>query len=225
MKKTVKQLHDDFKLFIGDSTSDIPIEFFIQALNWACREIPRIPGLQRAFSRHYTFNLMAKNAIRWDLTGESFRKLNDIIYLNVYTSTGGEPCLLTLCEREPIDFYRRNGLVEAKKAGIPCEYTLEREGDATYFILDRPSNVPLILDYIACGYPKEAASAEDEIDISATIQNLIFSAIQNVYYHEAADFGFAQDITNYFDNKMVPEAMQELNRVFHSEAPRILGEA
>lgn len=118
MKKTVNQLHKSFRDFLGDATDDIPMDFFIQGLNWACREIPRVPGLQRAFTKHYTFNLMAKKAIRWDLTGEVFRKLNDIIYLNVFTSTGGEPCRLKICEREPIDFYRKNGLIEAKKPGI-----------------------------------------------------------------------------------------------------------
>lgn len=222
MKITVEQFADKFRSLIGDETISVPEDFIIAALNWAFNSLPSVPKLERIFSKHYTKNLDANDHYKWDITGD-FRRIADFEYLDFYTSTGGDPCKLKLCNRDNIDFYKKNGLINLKVAGTPCEYTLEREDDHTYLVLDRPSNVPIILDYIAFGYPQPVESMEDEFECSAVVENLILSAMRRLYYMESSDFAFAQTIETYLDSKEVVEAIQMLNKTYGCENLPVLG--
>lgn len=223
MKYTVKELSIKFRMMLGDSTIDVPNDFIINGLNWAFNELPLVPKLEKLFSKHKQFNLDANNHYRWNLNDE-FRRLLDIPMLNFYTSTGGEPCKLCLCHRDVIDFYDKNGLIDLKQAGKPCEYTIEREDDNVWLVLDRPSDIPIIIDYIMYGFPKPVKSMDDEIEISAIAENLILDVLRVYWLHEADDYAFAADINSYLDNKKVIEAIQALYKQWGVEERRILGE-
>lgn len=223
MKIKVKDFIDEFRIFIGDETKSVPSSFIISALNWAFMELPAVPKLDRAFSRHYTKPLDARGHYKWKLNG-NFQRLTNIPMLYFYTSTGGDPCPLNLCNRDAQSFYAKNGLVEKKQWGKPCEYTIEQEYDEIYLVFDRPSNVPIIVDYIAFGYPKPVKNAEDIIEISAPIKNLIFGMMQMIYFRESSDFAFAGAIQDYLDNKKLAEVIQLLNKRFGCEKKVILGE-
>lgn len=223
MKMTVSQIADKVRSLTGDNLISITDDFIINALNWAFNSLPSVPKLELAFAKHYTETLNANGFYKWKLADE-FRRVADILYLNFYTSTGGDPCPLKLCNRDNVAFFKKNGLIEKKVAGKPCEYTIEREDDNTYLVLDRPSNIPILLDYIAYGYPKPVESMEDEIEVSAVIENLIISAIRRLQYMEATDFAFAGSIQDYLDNKEVVEAIQMLNKRYGNETYTILGE-
>lgn len=231
MKYKVSDLAEKFRTHIGDGTIDIPEKFVIDSINWAFNELPRVPKLAKLFSRHFTFQLDAKDHYRWNLNGQVdgkpvFRRLLDMPFLNFFTSTGGEPCRLDLCNRDNVEFYNTNGIIELKQPGRPCEYTIEQEGDNIWLVLDRPSDVPIMIDYIAFGVPAQVSSMDDVItvDISAIAENLILDVMRIVYFHEADDFAFAADISSYLDNKKVIEAIQALNRRWGNEEPIILGE-
>lgn len=223
---TVKDLSDKLRLMVGDGTSDIPSEFIISALNWAFNELPSVPRLERLFSRHRQFNLDAYNHYKWSLSDATgFRRITDIPMLHFYTSTGGEPCKLPLCHKQVKDFYGRNGLINLKQSGTPCEYTIETEDDNVYLVLDRPSDVPVIVDYIAYGIPKPVETMDDEIEISGIAENLILDVMKAYYLHEADDYAFASDVRSYLDNKKYIEAIQMLYKNWGSNSQRILGEA
>lgn len=231
MKYTAADISDRFRTHIGDSTIDIPEKFIVDALNWAFNELPRVPKLEKIFAKHFTFQLDAKDHYRWSLNGVAegkpvFRRLLNIPYLNFYTSTGGEPCRLNLCNRDNVEFYTKNGIIELKEPGKPCEYTIEQEGDNIWLVLDRPSDVPIMIDYIGYGVPAQVRTLEDTIsvDISAIAENLILDVMRVVYFHEADDFAFAADISSYLDNKKVTEAIQALNRRWGNEEAIVLGE-
>lgn len=229
MKYTVRDISSKFRSLIGDGTIDIPDEFIINALNWAFNELPRVPKLEKLFAKHMTFQLDAKDHYRWDLNGNGnplFRRIMDIPVLNFVTTTGGKPCALTLCNRDNVEFYNKNGIIELKEAGRPCEYTIEQEGDHIWLVLDRPSDTPIMIDYIAYGIPHQVTNIDQEIelDISAIAENLILDVMRIVWYHEADDFAFAADISSYLDNKKVVEAIQALNRRWGNEESIILGE-
>lgn len=219
----VSELAQKFRTLRGDSTASTPDPFIIEGINWCFREIPLVPKLGKIFSRHYTWNLDANKHYRWNLNGD-FRRVLDIPMINFYTSTGGEPCKLPLCHRDVEAFYSRNGLIDLKHPGKPCEYTLEEESDNVWVVLDRPSNVPIIIDTIIYGFPKSVSSMEDEIDISAIAEHLMLELLATIWYQESADFTFSDDIFNYLDNKAIPEAIQALNRRFGVERHTILGE-
>lgn len=223
-KIKANDLANKLRILIGDSSIDLPESFLIEGINWALAELPRVPKLGKLFQKHYTTTLDAKDHYKWDLN-QDFRRINDIPMINFWTSTGGEPCKLNLCNRDTITFFNRNGLPELRKAGTPCEYTIEREGDHNYLILDRPSDVPIIVDYIAYGYLKPISSLEDELDISVVAENLILSLMKNVYYSEAQDFSMAENVLDYLDNKAVVEALQDLYHSYGSDEPQVLGEA
>lgn len=223
MKTTVGQFTDKFRSLVGDETISIPEDFVINALNWAFNSLPSVPKLDLAFAKHYTENLDANGHYTWKL-GEDFRRIADILYLNFYTSTGGDPCRLPLCNRDNVSFYKKNGIIELKVAGEPCEYTIEREDDDTYLVLDRPSNVPIIIDYIAYGYPKPVSSMKDTFEVSAVIENLIISAMRRLQYMEASDYAFAGSIQDWLSNVEVVEAIQMLNKKYGAESYGILGE-
>lgn len=222
MKKTVKSFIRQVRSLIGDETISIPDEFLINALNWAFNSLPSVPKLERAFAYHGTKTLDANGHYKWELT-TPFRRIADLEYLNFFTTTGGDPCPLCLCNRQPKEFYKKNGLVELKKAGVPCEYTLEQEDDRIYIVMDRPVDIPVIVDYIAYGYPKPVTSMEDEIELSAPIENLIFAAIRRMYYLEASDFAFSESISTYLDSREILEAIQMLNKTLGAEALPVLG--
>ena len=218
-------LAEKLRLSIGDNTDDIPEDFIINAYNYSINDLPTVPKLEKLFSKHKQFNLDAKEHYKWSLSDATgFRRITDLPMLNFYTSTGGEPCKLCICHRPVKDFYENNGLVNLKKPGVPCEYTIETEDDNVWLVLDRPSDVPIIVDYIAYGFPKPAKKMEDEIEVSAIAENLIIDVMKACYLHEASDYAFAADITSYLDNKKIIEAIQLLHRKWGVEATRILGE-
>lgn len=222
-KIKVNDLISKFRLLIGDSSISIGDDFLIEGINWALNELPRVPKLDRLFSKHFTTTLDAKKHYKWDLN-QDFRMISEIPFLNFWTSTGGEPCPLNLCNRDNTTFFTKNGLPELRKPGTPCEYTIEREGDHNYLVIDRPSDVPLIIDYIAYGFLKPVNSLEDELDISALAENLILTLLKNVYYSEAQDFNIAEGAYEYLDNKAYREATQFLYHKYGAEAPTIVGE-
>ena len=223
---TVLELSKKFRSLVGDGTVDIPNEFVINALNWAFNELPRVPKLEKLFAKHMTYQLDAKGHYRWDLNGDSFRRIMNTPVLNFATSTGGKPCPLKICNKDDVEFYNTNGIIELKEQGRPCQYTIEQEGDHIWLVLDRPSDVPIMIDYIAYGIPKPVTDINETIsmDISAVAENLILDVMRVVWYHEADDFAFAADISAYLDNKKVTEAIQALNRRWGNEEPVILGE-
>lgn len=222
----MNQLSDKLRIMLGDGSSDVPSEFLITAYNYAINALPMVPRLEKLFSRHKQFNLDAKNHYRWSLSDATgFRRITDIPMLNFYTSTGGDPCRLNICHRPVKDFYEKNGLVSLKQSGQPCEYTLEVEDDNVWLVLDRPSDVPIIVDYIAYGFPKPAENMDDEVEISAIAENLVLETMKGVYLHEADDYAFASDVRTYLDNKLVLEAIQILNKTWgQQDVPRVLGE-
>lgn len=227
MKYRVSDISKKFRSLIGDGTIDIPDEFIVNTLNWAFNELPRVPKLEKIFAKHMTFQLDAKDHWRWDLNGGGeFRRIMNIPVLNFVTTTGGKPCALKLCNRDNVEFYNKNGIIELKEPGQPCEYTIEQEGDHIWLVLDRPSDVPIMIDYIAYGIPAQVNDINDEIalDVSAIAENLILDVMRVSWYHEADDFAFAADISSYLDNKKIAEAIQALNRRWGTEESIILGE-
>lgn len=220
---TVGEFADKFRILRGDSTASTPNNFIIEGINWCFREIPRVPKLGKIFSKHSTYNLDANKHYRWNIN-DGFRRLSDVVMINFYTSTGGEPCKLNMCHKDVEDFYRRNGIIELKHPGQPCQYTIEEEGDNIWLVLDRPSNVPIIVDVITTGYPKEVKSIEDKIDISVIAEQLMLQLLASIWYQEAADFNFSEAIYTYMDNKAIPEAIQQLNKRWSIAHQSILGE-
>lgn len=225
MKMKLSQLADSLRTSIGDGTVDISDEFIIAAYNWAIIELPLVPRLEKLFSKHKQFNLDAKNHYKWSLSDATgFRRITEMPLIDFYTSTGGEPCKLTLCYKPVEKFYKENGLVNLKKPGKPCSYTIETEDDNVRLVLDRPSNIPIIVDYIAYGFPKPAKSMDDSIEISAIAERLVLDLMKAYYLHEADDYAFAADVTSYLDNKLVLEAIQSLHKTWGDNDIRILGE-
>lgn len=225
MITTLKDFAHKLQTLIGDNTLDISEDFLRESYNYSINALPMVPRLEKLFSKHKQFNLDAKNNYKWSLSDATgFRRITDIPMLNFYTSTGGDPCKLCICHRPVKDFYEKNGLVSLKQPGQPCEYTIETEGDNVWLVLDRPSDVPIIVDYIAYGIPKPVECMDDKIEISAIAENLILNVMKAVYLREASDYAFAADVEQYLDNKSIIEAIQMLHRHWGNEEPRILGE-
>lgn len=213
-----------FRGLVGDETLSVPDDFIITALNWAFNSLPSVPKLYVAWRYHASKQLDAREHYRFKVKSP-FRDIIKFDFMNFYVTTGGDPCPLNICYRTPLPFYKKNGLVEQKVSGKPCEYTRERDGDDTYIVFDRPLNVPIIVDYVCYGRPKPVKSMDDEIEMAGVVENLILSAMRRVFYQESSDFGFAADIASYLDSKEVAEAVQELNQHDSNDAWPILGEA
>lgn len=225
MKMKVTDLAEKLRLHIGDNTDDLPADFIINAYNYTINALPLVPRLEKLFSKHKQFNLDAEHHYKWSLSDATgFRRINDLPMLDFYTSTGGEPCKLCICHLPVEAFYAKNGLISLKKPGTPCEYTIETEDDNVWLVLDRPSDVPIIVDYIAYGFPKPVSDMSDEIELSAIAEPLVVDVMKTLYLMEASDYAFAADVRAYLDNKKYIEAIQMLHRKWGTEAPRVLGE-
>jgi len=221
MKYKISDFYNKFRVIAGDSTEDCPEVFLQSALNWAFNELPNIPRLEKLFSDHYTANLRT-GAYRWKIN-KDFRFISDIPMMKFYTSTGGEPCPVKVCKLDPETFYAKNGLVERKQPGKPCSYTIERNGDDTFLVFDRPLGVPMIVDYMVCGMPKPVESSSETREISAVAENLILTLMRKLWYEEADDFAFSGAIEMYMDNKTILEAIQQLHKQYSIDSPRVLG--
>ena len=221
----VSEFAKNFRTLVGDSTKSTPEDFIINGINWCFNELPLVPKMGKIFSAHLTFNLDAKNHYKW-LLNDNFRRISEIPMLNFYTSTGGEPCKLKVCYSPVEDFYTKNGLINLKEAGKPCEYTIETDGDKIYLVFDRPLNIPMIVDYIAYGFPKPVKSMNEEFpfEISAPVEHLMMATLRTVWYQELDDFAFSGAIYDYIDNKYIPEVTQLLNKEWGAGKPIILGE-
>lgn len=218
-------LSKKLRVALGDGTMDISSEFLINAYNYAVNALPMVPQLDKLFSKHKYFNLDAKNHYKWSMSDATgFRMITDFPLFKFYTSTGGEPCELCICRKSVKDFYEKNGIIELKQPGQPCEYTIETEGDNVWLVLDRPSDVPIIVNYIAYGVPRPVHSMDDEVEVSAIAENLIIDVMKTLWYQESSDFAFASDIRSYLDNKTYLEAIQQLHKRWDDEGPRVLGE-
>lgn len=221
MRYQISKFTDKFRSLVGDSTSDAPEDFLINTINWCFNELPNIPKLNKLFSAHYTVNLR-RGSYRWKIN-KDFRSLNDILMMRFYTSTGGEPCPVKVCNLDTTTFYSKNGLVERKQPGRPCNYTIEKDGDDIYLVFDRPLDIPMIVDYIVTGYPKPIESPDEVREISAIAEPLIFGLMRKLWYEEADDFAFSGAIEMYMDSKLILEAEQQLNKKWRNEFPRVLG--
>lgn len=225
MKMKISDLAEKLRLHIGDNTDDLPEDFIINAYNYTVNALPMVPRLEKLFSKHKQFNLDAEHHYKWSMSDATgFRRISDFPLFKFYTSTGGEPCELPVCHRPVTEFYEQNGLVSLKKPGTPCEYTIEEEDDNIWLVLDRPSDIPIIVDYIAYGFPKPVTSMDDEIELSAIAEPLVVDVMKTLYLMEASDYAFAADVRSYLDNKKEIEAIQMLHRQFGMEGPRVLGE-
>lgn len=225
MKMTMKDLSKKLQTLLGDNTLDIPEDFLREAYNYTVNALPMVPRLEKLFSKHKQFNLDANNHYKWSLSDATgFRRISDFSMMEFYTSTGGEPCKLCICHRPVEDFYQHNGLVSLKKPGTPCEYTIEVEGDNVWLVFDRPLDIPVIIDYIAYGFPKPVESIKDEIDLSAIAEPLVLDVMKTLYLMEASDYAFAADVRAYLDNKKELEAIQALHKRWGNEQLRVLGE-
>lgn len=240
-------LINKFRALAGDDSASIPDQMLIEAINLALNKITSVPKLSKAFSKHYTVNLPSKGECKWELDGD-FRRLADIPMLNFYSiGEGGDPCPLRICPLDPINFYNKHGMVNLKQPGIPCEYTIEQEDDHTYLVVDRPLDIPLMVDYIAYGYPKpiEGFTEMDMetgksvivridpetgehvpvgIEISAVVEQLILDSMREAYYAEAEDLAFSGAVLDILTNKYIPEALATLYKRFEIMPPTILGE-
>lgn len=213
-----------FRTLIGDSSKSVPDGLIIEAFNAALNFITSVPKLSRAFRKHYQVDLNAKDGCKWKLEGD-FRRLADIPMLRFYsTGEGGDPCPLTICPLDEVSFYNKHGLPSMKEAGIPCEYTVEQEDDDTYLVFDRPSDVPIIVDYIAYGYPMPVESMDDKIEVSAVIETCILQSMKDAFYTEAEDLAFAGAVLDQLSNKYLPEAIQMLNKRLGVMGNVIVGE-
>lgn len=222
---TLKDLSYKLQTLLGDNTLDLPEDFLREAYNYTVNALPMVPRLEKLFSKHKQFNLDANNHYKWSLSDATgFRRISDLPMLEFYTSTGGEPCKLCICHVPVEDFYQNNGLISIKKPGTPCEYTIEVEGDNVWLVFDRPLDIPVIIDYIAYGFPKPVQTMEDEVEISAIAENLVLDVMKTIYLMEASDYAFASDVRSYLDNKKELEAIQILHRKWGNEKIRILGE-
>lgn len=223
MLQTVKEFSDKIRIMQGDESKNIPENLIIEGINWAFTTLPTVPGLQRAFSKHFRVNLNAKAGVKWEIS-KDFRRLINIPMIQFFSiAGGGDPCKLPMCGLDPVEFYERNGIPELKQAGVPCQYTIEQEDDNIYLVIDRPSDCPLILDYIAYGYPKPVSSMDDMIDISAPIEHVIKSTLRDVLYIEAEDLAFAGAITDLQSNMYIPEAIQMVSKSWSNLKPVIIG--
>lgn len=223
MRIKISDFIEKFRSLAGDTASDCPTEFLIRAINWCFNELPTVPKLNRLFYAHYTVNLR-RGSYRWKIN-KDFRAINDIEFIHFFTSKGGEPCRKKVCNLEPAEFYARNGLVERKQSGEPCSYTIEFEGDNAFLVFDRPLAVPMMVDYAITGYPMPIESVDEVREISAISENLILALMRKLWYEEADDFSFSQSVEFYLDNKLMLEAIQQLNKRFKNEMPRVLGGA
>lgn len=225
MKYSLSTLAEKLRLLLGDNTDDLSEDFIINAYNYTVNALPMVPRLEKLFSKHKQFNLDASNHYKWSLSDATgFRRISDFPMMEFYTSTGGEPCKLPICHKPVEDFYRNNGLVSLKKSGTPCEYTIELEDDNVWLVFDRPLDIPVIIDYIAYGFPKPVEKMDDEIELSAIAEPLVLDVMKTIYLMEASDYAFAADVRSYLDNKKELEAIQALHRRWGNEQIRVLGE-
>ena len=96
--------------------------------------------------------------------------------------------------------------------GKPCSYAIEQEDDDVYIVFDRPTDKPIIIQYIAYGIPKPVTSMDDEIRISGIVENALLEVMRVVWYREADDLSFAGSAYDYLDNKYIPQITQIINK-------------
>lgn len=223
MKYTVKEFANKFRSLVGDGTTDVPKEFVINALNWAFNELPIVPKMDKVFAKNYRVTLKPGH-YRWNLANhKDFRRLTNIPTFQLFTSTGGKTCPLCACAVTQQEL--RNKTIPAlNEQGKPCEYCIEQEDDEIYLTFDRPTNVPIIIQYTAYGIPKPVESYDDTILISGVIENALLEIMRVVWYREADDLAFAGQAYDYLDNKYIPQITQLINKQWTGvEGPIVLG--
>lgn len=223
MKMKLSKFADKFRSIVGDSTINVPDSFIINAINWAFSELPLAPKLDKVFTKHYRVTLKPGH-YRWNLTDhKDFRRLTNIPAASFWTSEGGDLCPLCLCAISIEELYSKT-VPNLMKQGKPCSYAIEQEDDDIFIVFDRPTDKPIIIQYIAYGIPKPVESMNDTIEISGIVENAILEVMRVVWYREADDLSFAGSAYDYLDNKYIPQITQMINKKWTGiEGPVVLG--
>lgn len=223
MKYTVKQFADKFRSLVGDSTIECPDRFIIDAINWAFNDLPLSPKLDKVFTKNYRKTLKPGH-YRWNLSDhKDFRRFTNMPVFSMFTSEGGNLCPFRACAVTPEELYA-SSVPSMMQEGRPCKYALEQEDDEVYLVFDRPIDKPIILQYTAYGFPTNVTSMNDEVRISAVIENALLSVMTTEWYREADDLAFAGAMYDYLDNKYIPQIIQMINKSWHGvEGHVILG--
>lgn len=223
MKYRLSDFADKFRVIVGDSTLDCPDEFIINAVNWAFNELPLAPKLDKVFAKNYRKKLTTGH-YRWNLVDhKDFRRFSDLPVFTMWTSEGGDLCPLKVCAVTPEELYA-SSVPGMMQPGRPCKYTIEQEDDDVYLVFDRPIDTPIILQYTAYGFPKNVTSMNDEIKLSAVVENALLDIMRVVWYREADDLAFAGSAYDYLDNKYIPQMTQMIRKKWHGvEGHTVLG--
>lgn len=211
MKYKVSEFAKKFRSIVGDSTNDVPDSFIIDALNWAFSELPLAPKMDKIFTKHYRVTLKPGH-YRWNLVNhKDFRRLTDIPASSFWTSEGGNLCPLCVCAVSIEDLYT-NTVPNLMQSGKPCSYAIEQEDDDIFIVFDRPTDKPIIIQYIAYGIPKPVETMDDIVEISGVIENALLEVMRVVWYREADDLSFAGSAYDYLDNKYIPQMTQMIHK-------------
>ena len=223
MKYRVSDFAAKFRNIVGDSTLDCPDKFIINAVNWAFNELPLAPKLDKVFAKNYRKTLKPGH-YRWNLTDhKDFRRLSNIPVFTLWTSDGGDLCPFKACAVTPEELYA-SSVPAMMQQGRPCKYAIEQEDDEVYLVFDRPIDTPIVLQYTAYGFPTNVTSMNDEILISAVVENALLDVMRVVWYREADDLAFAGSAYDYLDNKYIPQMTQMINKKWHGvEGHTVLG--
>ncbi len=224
MKLRFSDVIAEYRRRRGDTTDSITSEFIIDAFNWGARELARAPGIgDRILLWQMTKSLAPRSkdgspARRWDLTDYSQTDtIQDITMLNIWRSTTTKPeQMRDLTFLDPDEFYSEYPKFMPYTPGIPKAMTFDSDGDTAWLALDRPSSIPLFVDYRFVAGPKPVKKPSDIVKIPSVAYNTILDFLDIYYFMEGMDYALTDPTWSNIDKAMA-EIRQKVNKMAYQK--------
>lgn len=223
---TVRDLVDEFRKGLGDTTQEIPDFEIISYLNRSLREVAREKGLDKLFMHQSTFEMASINtdgtpSASWTLEKSpgGIIDIKDIRFLNTNGSKVTQLCPKYMDYKV---FRSHYPVPEALSAGgNPKYFTFLQIGGKTRVMFSCPIDKPYVLDMVYSRFHPRARSMDDVIMVPYDYLDIVQCLMEIYYLFESADAATARAKWEDYD-KLVAEARELLASQFTASGPRMI---
>ena len=202
---TVRELAEEFRRAVGDSTCEITDKPIISWLNTALRRLAREKGLDALFRYQDTFELAAINkdgsrATSWFLKNPDGARLGTIIDIESMLILDADDCNIKdkeLCYL-PFEWFRKE-YPFPENGDCLTAFTLNEFGGDTKIIFNAPAEGHIVVDMVYTAFHPRITSMDDTVRIPFAFADLLLECLKILMNEESADMATARALYEDWD--------------------------
>lgn len=202
---TTRELADEFRRSIGDSTCEIQDKPFISWLNTALRRLAREKGLDVLFRYQDTFELASMNkdgspATAWVLKNADGARIGTIIDIESMLILEADDCDIRdkeLCYL-PFEWFRKEYPFPERGECLTA-FTLNEFGGDTKIIFNAPAEGHIVVDMVYTAFHPRITSMDDLVRVPYAYADILIECLKILMNEESADMATARALYEDWD--------------------------